>query len=203
MDIKKKKINVGTFIRIIFNEINKDLKKEKNHINNNYIIAEIYINDNDINKKIRIINSYEECTRNSYIYKYLEKCNEEEIEQCEIEINGIKIQFNYHYNFKYKGKNIIKYKFKNYLTKTNYMFSGCSSLTNINLSNFNTQNVTYMSDMFSGCKSLTNINLSNFNTQNVTYMSKMFYGYSSLKKENIKTKDLRILLEYDRSINLI
>ena len=48
------------------------------------------------------------------------------------------------------------------------MFSACKSLTSINLSNFNTQNVTNMSYMFSECKSLTSINLSNFNTQNVT-----------------------------------
>ena len=54
------------------------------------------------------------------------------------------------------------------------MFSGCHYLRNINLSNFNTQNVT--SSMFSGCESLTNINLSNFNTQNVTNMSSMFSG---------------------------
>ena len=36
-------------------------------------------------------------------------------------------------------KNNNKYSFNNYLTNTNHMFSGCSSLTNINLSNFNTQ----------------------------------------------------------------
>ena len=41
------------------------------------------------------------------------------------------------------------------------MFSGCNSLTNIDLSNFNTQNVTNMSYMFYKCSSLTNINLSN------------------------------------------
>ena len=35
--------------------------------------------------------------------------NEEEIKQCEIEINGIKIPFYYQYKFKYKGKYIIKY----------------------------------------------------------------------------------------------
>ena len=34
------------------------------------------------------------------------------------------------------------------------MFFGCNSLTNIDLSNFNTQNVTNMSDMFYGCNSL-------------------------------------------------
>ncbi len=43
-----------------------------------------------------------------------------------------------------------------------YMFSGCTSLTNIDLSNFITQNVTDMRSMFHGCNSLTNIDLSNF-----------------------------------------
>ena len=54
------------------------------------------------------------------------------------------------------------------------MFFGCWSLTNIDLSNFNTQSVTNMYGMFGGCSSLTNINLSNFNTQNVTNMCAMF-----------------------------
>ena len=31
------------------------------------------------------------------------------------------------------------------------MFFGCSSLKELNLSNFNTNNVTYMYGMFSGC----------------------------------------------------
>ena len=33
-----------------------------------------------------------------------------------------------------------------------------------------------MSAMFSGCSSLTSLNLSNFNTNNVTYMGAMLYG---------------------------
>ena len=77
------------------------------------------------------------------------------------------------------------------------MFSGCSSLTNINLSNFNTNNVKYMSWMFNGCSSLTNINLSNFNTNNVKDMSDMFFECKKLKKNNIITKDKRILNEFN------
>ena len=53
--------------------------------------------------------------------------------------------------------------------------------------------------MFAGCESLTNINLSNFNTQNVTNMSDMFYGCKSLKKKNIITKCQRILNVYEKS----
>ncbi len=42
------------------------------------------------------------------------------------------------------------------------MFSECKSLKNINLSNFNTTNVTDMSQMFKGCDFLKEINLSIF-----------------------------------------
>ena len=49
-----------------------------------------------------------------------------------------------------------------------------------------------MSFMFNNCSSLTKIDLSNFNTQNVTDMRWMFSDCSSLRKENIITKDLRI-----------
>ena len=69
--------------------------------------------------------------------------------------------------------------------------------TNINLSNFYTNNVTNMGGMFSRCSSLTKINLSNFNTNNVTDMECMFYGCSYLKKKNIITKDKRILNEFE------
>ena len=40
----------------------------------------------------------------------------------------------------------------------------CSSLKELNLNNFNTDNVTNMSYMFYKCYSLKEINLSNFNT---------------------------------------
>ena len=46
--------------------------------------------------------------------------------------------------------------------------------------------------MFFNCNSLTNLNLSNFNTQNVTNMIKMFDGYNALKKENIIIKEISI-----------
>ena len=75
------------------------------------------------------------------------------------------------------------------------MLCCCSSLTNINLSNFNSQNVTNMNNIFSGCSSLTKINLFNFNTQNVTDMSRMFNGCSSLKGKGVIINDKNILKE--------
>ena len=56
------------------------------------------------------------------------------------------------------------------------MFCNCSSLNSLNLSNFNTNNVTNMYCMFCDCSSLTSLNLSNFNTNNVTDISWMFSG---------------------------
>ena len=47
--------------------------------------------------------------------------------------------------------------------------------------------------MFYKCSSLKEINLSNFNTNNVTNMSYMFLGCEKLTKNNIITKDKRIL----------
>ena len=70
------------------------------------------------------------------------------------------------------------------------MFSSCSGLTSLNVSNFNTSAVTKMSYMFSGCSRLTSLNLSNFNTSTVTYMSGMFrdcYGLTSLNLSNFNT----------------
>ncbi len=54
------------------------------------------------------------------------------------------------------------------------MFCICSSLKELNLSNFNTENVTDMSYMFDYCKSLKELNIINFNTNNVINMRSMF-----------------------------
>ena len=50
------------------------------------------------------------------------------------------------------------------------MFFGCSSLTSLDVTNFNTSKVTDMITMFSGCSSLTSLDLSSFDTSKVTNM---------------------------------
>ena len=184
--------------------IKENLKKISDD-KGNIIISKIYIKKEEVNKFIRIINSYEDyfsyngfnnfkdSLKNEEGIKKKEDLkkeglkkeeglkNEKEIKECEIRINNELIKFNYFHSFKNEGNYTIKYKFKNLLTKTNYMFSDCSSLISIDLSNFKAQNVTNMCFMFNGCSSLENIDLYNFNTQNVTDMNSMFYNCSSLK----------------------
>ena len=143
-------------------EDNEDIFENKEK-NKNYILAEINIEEKSINKDIRIINTFEEYKRINNLddkeddYKYK---NEKEIkENCIIKINNNIIQFNYFYKFKDKGKFIIEYSFKYNIKNVAYMFSDCNSFTNINLSNFNTQNVTYMGYMFDGCVSIRKENV--------------------------------------------
>ena len=65
----------------------------------------------------------------------------------------------------------------------------------LNLSNFNTNNVTDMSYMFSECSSLKELNLNNFNTNNVTNMREMFRGCSDDLKRKIKSENKNIKIE--------
>ena len=66
------------------------------------------------------------------------------------------------------------------VTNMGGMFYGCSGLTSLDVSHFDTQNVTSMGTMFANCKELTSLDVSHFNTQNVTDMRYMFYGCSAL-----------------------
>ena len=71
------------------------------------------------------------------------------------------------------------------VTNMNGMFNGCSKLTSLNVSSFNTSKVTHMNGMFSGCEKLTSLNLLSFDTSNVTNMTSMFYRCSSLTSLNL------------------
>ena len=62
-----------------------------------------------------------------------------------------------------------------------FMFSGCSSLIELNISSFNTSNVTDFANMFYNCKSLISLNLSSFDTSNVTVTGGMFMFCYDLK----------------------
>ena len=83
------------------------------------------------------------------------------------------------------------------VTNMSRMFFGCSSLTSLDVSNFDTQNVTYMGWMFGGCSSLTSLDVSNFDTKNVISMEGMFYNCSSLKSLDVSNFDTQDVISME------
>ena len=71
------------------------------------------------------------------------------------------------------------------VTDMGYMFSSCSSLTSLDLSSFNTSNVTSMYGIFFDCSSLTSLDLSNFDTSKITSLNACFQQCSSLTQLNL------------------
>ena len=136
-------------------------------------------------KEIQILNCRKEIESDLFkdVYSYL--VGNDLKNDCELYIDGKKINIYWKYKFKEKGKHNIKIISKKLLKEIPYMFYNCSSLISLDLCNFNTNNVTDMSYIFSECSSLTSLNLSNFNTNNVTNMKLMFYKCSSLTSLNL------------------
>ena len=78
------------------------------------------------------------------------------------------------------------------VTDMGKMFNDCSSLTNLDVSGFDTNKVTNMGNMFNGCSSLTSLDVSSFNTSKVNSYSSfqyMFSGCSSLKALDLSNFD--------------
>ena len=162
---------------------NEIIKGKGEMIFQNYIICEYSIKNNS---EIFIFNSFEELKKKE---SWIEgKENEKELREfCELYLNEEKISFCFKKKFDKADIFKLKIKCKQLLSNTNCMFGNCSSLTSLNLSNFNTNNVTNMYGMFYDCSSLTSLNLSNFNTNNVTDMKSMFSHCSSLTSLNLST----------------
>ena len=94
------------------------------------------------------------------------------------------------YNFFAKLKTLetitgLEYLNTEKVTDMGYMFSGCSSLTSLDVTHFNTAKVTDMNRMFSGCSSLTSLDVTHFNTANVTDMGYMFLSCSKLSSLDV------------------
>ena len=144
-----------------FDEIkigNDGFTNNKNNIPNYNYKCIFEINSNLLGKEIKLLD--ENISKNSLIYLNNKKINDSQ------------------YEFYKEGKYILKIILKK--LNMSYMFYNCFSLTYLNLSNFNTYNITDMNAMFSHCSSLITLNLSNFNTNNVIFMNNMFSHCSSL-----------------------
>ena len=82
---------------------------------------------------------------------------------------------------KLESVDISNFNTSNVITLEN-MFKDCNSITNINIGpNFNTTKVTTMESMFENCYALTTLDLSTFDTTNVTTMNNFLLADKALK----------------------
>ena len=92
-----------------------------------------------------------------------------------------------------KIKNILDLDLSNFdtsqVTNMSSMFRGMSNFTTLNLSNFDTSQVTNMDSMLASVSNLTTIDLSSFDTSKVTDISAMFYDLSNLTTLNLSNFD--------------
>ena len=92
-----------------------------------------------------------------------------------------------------KIENILELDLSNFdtsqVTNMGFMFHSMSNLTTLDLSNFDTSKVTDMHHMFYGMPNLTSLNLSNFDTSQVTDMQYMFSNMSNLTTLNLSNFD--------------
>jgi len=181
--VKNYEFNRGTLLKYPINEyLNKKheiklkvIKEEDDYSNN-----DIYFLDN---------------TKNHDNLKELNELN------TEIFINNKKYKYTKCFKPEQKGLYEIKIKFNIKLKDCSSMFSDCSYLKNIDLSSFDTKNVTNMSNMFNGCSNLKNIVLSSFDTKNVTNMNGMFKGCSKLTNIDLSSFDTKNVTNMSNMLN--
>ena len=75
------------------------------------------------------------------------------------------------------------------VTDMNNMFFLCSALTSLDVSHFDTSKVKDMSGMFRSCSSLTSLDVSNFDTTDVTTMESMFCFCTALTSLDLSSFD--------------
>lgn len=73
------------------------------------------------------------------------------------------------------------------VTYLNATFKGCESLTELDLSGSNSENVKDMNEMFYGCRALSKLDLTDFKTGQVTTMENMFCDCSTLETLDVSS----------------
>ena len=95
-------------------------------------------------------------------------------ENCMISINSKEVSF--------KGSNTSN------VTDMSFMFNGCTTLTSLDVSSFDTSKVTNMSGMFGQC-AINSIDVSSFNTSKVTDMTRIFINCDNLTSLDLSNFD--------------
>jgi len=184
---KNFKSNVGMVLKPI---IDKFYNLQNNIDKKNEIIITIKLDKDYINKKIYFLytinNSENKEKSENNLNEPLSELNESNVK---LYINDKEFKYMKYFIPQKEGIYIIKLVFGIEMKDCSHMFENCSHIEKIDLSSFNSRNVTDMSYMFCSCDSLRSINLTEFQTNNVTNMTKMFYGCNKLLGLNLNYFD--------------
>ena len=107
----------------------------------------------------------------------------QEVEYDYNEFEVLKDIFGAYLHYIGNGENVINPKGNTSCYKMFQYYEGA----NLNLTKFDTHNITDMNFMFNYCKNIKHLNLSNFNTNKVTNMDFMFYECINLKTLDISS----------------
>ena len=105
----------------------------------------------------------------------------------EIHINGVNQSIIKTVYYLSEPENNITLLWNNPINRATCMFLNCHDIVEIDLSNFDSSQVTHLHAMFYGCSSLKNVGLSNFNSPQAKDISRMFLGCSSLTSVNLSS----------------
>ena len=146
-----------------------------NNLNNkNMIKIKVEVDKNEIKRKIKI--------------RFIKKLEDIDKNDIDIFINDIKADYQNHLETNKEGIYCIKLIFKKNIKNCSRMFEDCENIIEIDLTNFNTENVISMEYMFSECYQLKHLNISSFNTKKVENMHSMF-AYTGLNYLDISSFD--------------
>ena len=164
---------------------NYNNKKTNRNINNsnltNYtIIEKITIHKND-SKAIFLFNSHST--------KLIENIISIKIDNKTVD------KIDNYYIFNFMGNYSVEITFNKKLNSMSEMFSYCSYIEELDLSNVDTSEVISMKSAFAGCQSLKKVNLENFNTSLVTDMSYMFKDCESLTSLDLYNFDTSLVTD--------
>ena len=173
-----KNINMNSGFESVKNQLNIVVKE----YNKNFIKGLLEIKFNEINNKIPLFNT----EINEGIEVYI---NNKKINMIRNNNKGI-IDF----NFRNSGFFPFEIVLPNNITSLNSFFDECSNIISLDLSNFNSSNVTDMYRMFNKCTRLQYIEgLNKLNTKKVKNMSGMFqncYEIEFLDMTNFNTSNV-------------
>ena len=142
----------------------------------NEILLTIRISKKEVNETIYFLNDSDGKGHKNEEITNLNK------DDCELFINDNLSEFSRYFKPQKEGEYKIRIVFKKKIKNCSSMFSNNDNIIKIDLSSFDTSQVTSMYYMFGRCHYLKEVNLSNCHTNNVKDMSYLFNKCSYLKK---------------------